>query len=297
MSDSEEDTDISESELESYAESCYDQLMLEGKMVKVPEDSYHCPYCCGKKRQTFSFNALLQHASGVSQGSNRRGTRDRGNHLGLKKYMQTAINGESSSGIILDRDECVLNEIFVWPWVGVMANISVGESGSKLRDELTKKGFNPVRVIPLWNFNGHSGYAIVEFKTDFLGLFDALKFEKAYEACHQGKREYCGISEKGDKIYCWVARDDDFHSQNKIGDYLQKNGNLKTIEQYHKEEKNKNSRQISKLTNTVEDQKMHIRDIETKYKETCISLCRLTSEKDEMVQAFDKGLYNFHNWL
>lgn len=293
MSDSEEeDTDISESELESYAESCYDQLNQGGQMMKVSEDSYNCPFCCGKKKQTFSFNALLQHAAGVSQGSSKRRTKDRGKHLGLKKYMQRANNGESSSGNIVDKDERELNEVFVWPCMGVMANISVGESGSKLRDELTKKGFNPVRVNPLWNFKGHSGYAIVEFRNDFLGLFDALRFEKAYEACHQGKRNYFGIAEKGDKIYCWVARDDDFHSGNKIGDYLQKNGNLKTIAQYHQEEKNKNNRLVSKLTNTVEVQNMQIREIETKYKETYISLCSLISEKDEMVRAFDKGLYN-----
>ncbi|KAL8520367.1 hypothetical protein ACS0TY_011051 [Phlomoides rotata] len=285
MSESaEEDTDISESELESYAESCYDQLRLGGQMVNVSEDAYHCPYCCGKKKQTFSFKALLQHAAGVSQGSSKRRIRERGKHLGLEKYLQKAINGESSSGIIVNNQD----EVFVWPWVGVMANISVGESGSKLRDELTKKGFNPVRVHPLWNYKGHSGYAIVEFRNEFLGLFDALRFEKAFEAQHQGKGDYFGISEKGDKIYCWVARDDDFHSENKIGDYLRKNGNLKTIAQYHKEEKMKNSRLFSKLTNTVEVQNMHIREIETKYKETYISLCSLISEKDDMVRAFDQ---------
>ncbi|KAI3446101.1 hypothetical protein Pfo_002766 [Paulownia fortunei] len=296
----EEDTDISESELEGYADSCYDQLKQAGQTVKVSENAYKCPYCPGEKKRIFGFKDLLQHASEVSQGLPKRRTKDRGRHLGLMKYIQKEIDGESSSEIVMDKNElhgsCVLNELYVWPWMGIVANIPVhwkdgryvGESGSKLRDELTKKGFNPVRVQPLWNFRGHSGYAIVEFRNEWLGLSDALRFEKAYEANHQGKRDYFGVEEKGNKLYCWVARDEDFNSKNVIGDHLQKNGDLKTIVQYQEEETNKNSKLVSNLTNTVEVKNMHIKEMETKYKETSISLSCLISQKDEILRAFNE---------
>ncbi|KAK6159459.1 hypothetical protein DH2020_006773 [Rehmannia glutinosa] len=209
----------------------------------------------------------------------------------MMKYFQEEVNGESSSQIMMDNIE-----LFVWPWKGVVANMPVhwsngryvGESGSKLRHELTKQGFNPLRVHPLWNFRGHSGYAIVEFRNEWLGLSDALRFEKAYEANHQGKSDYFGVEGKGDKLYCWVARDDDFHAENVVGEYLRRNGDLKTIVEYQEEEKIKNSKLVSNLSNTVEAQNMRLREMETKYKETSISLSSLISEKDEMVQAFNE---------
>lgn len=88
---------------------------------------------------------------------------------------------------------------FVWPWVGLVANIPteveksgrrVGKSGSTLRDELTLKGFNPTRVQPIWNYKGHSGFALVEFTKDFEGFENAMKFERSYESYRHGKRDW-----------------------------------------------------------------------------------------------------------
>ncbi|PSS14241.1 Protein INVOLVED IN DE NOVO like [Actinidia chinensis var. chinensis] len=49
-------------------------------------------------------------------------------------------------------------EQYVWPWMAVVANLPVeckdgrpvGESGRKLREEWISKGYNPVKVRPLW---------------------------------------------------------------------------------------------------------------------------------------------------
>ncbi|KAL6526112.1 hypothetical protein OROHE_015636 [Orobanche hederae] len=203
------------------------------------------------------------------------------------EIMMTDRNEKSSSAI---------KELFVCPWKGVVANIPiqwengryVGESGSKLKHELTKQGFNPLRVHPLWNFKGHSGYAIVEFKSDWIGLSDALRFEKAYEANHQGKRDYFEVEEWGVKLFCWVAREDDYHSGNVIGDYLKRNSDLKTIVEYQEEERNKNRMLVATLSNTVEAQNMRLVEMETKYKETSISLSSLIGEKDEMIRHFNE---------
>lgn len=193
------------------------------------------------------------------------------------------------------------DQLYVWPWMGVVANIPVqwkgrrcvGESGSRLRDELTKEGFSPVRVHPLWNFKGHSGYAIVEFTRGWLGLCDALRFEKAYEALHQGRRDYFGVGDKGDKLYAWVARDGDFNSDNVVGDFLHKNGDLKTIAEYQKEEKIKDSKLVSQLTSTLHVQNTRLKEMENKYKETSVSLSSLISQKDDMVRVFNEGIYSF----
>lgn len=77
--------------------------------------------------------------------------------------------------IVNDRSEKVAkNQLFVWPWMGIVANIAtefkggrcIGNIGSKLRDEFTLKGFHPLKVQSLWNRYGHSGFSIVEFSKD-----------------------------------------------------------------------------------------------------------------------------------
>ncbi|KAL3614097.1 hypothetical protein CASFOL_042171 [Castilleja foliolosa] len=201
------------------------------------------------------------------------------------------------------------NERFVWPWKGVVANIPVqwekgryvGESGSKLRDELIKRGYNPIRVHPLWNYRGHTGYAIVEFKNDWIGLSNALRFEKDYEAIGQGKSDHYRAEEKGNRLYCWVARKDDYELIHPVGDYLKKNGDLKTIREYQEEEERKNGKLVASLSNRVESQDMRLKEMEAKYKETLISFNTLIDEKDEMVRFFneerEKLQKNAHNHL
>lgn len=97
-------------------------------------------------------------------------------------------------------------EKFVWPWVGIVANIPtevessgrrVGKSGATFRDELTLKGFNPTRVQPIWNYKGHCGFALVEFTKDFEGFENAMKFERSYESERHGKRDW----EKGKSLF------------------------------------------------------------------------------------------------
>ncbi|KAL5160455.1 Factor of DNA methylation 1 [Glycine soja] len=62
---SEEDSDISESEIEEYAEKPYEQLRAGKYKVKNLNGTLRCPYCAGKKKQEFKYKDLLQHASGV----------------------------------------------------------------------------------------------------------------------------------------------------------------------------------------------------------------------------------------
>ena len=50
---SEEETDISESELEGFADKCYEQLMNGSLKVKVSDEKYRCPNCPGKKKQGY----------------------------------------------------------------------------------------------------------------------------------------------------------------------------------------------------------------------------------------------------
>ncbi|XP_023519693.1 protein INVOLVED IN DE NOVO 2-like [Cucurbita pepo subsp. pepo] len=192
-----------------------------------------------------------------------------------------------------DRDQ-----LFVWPWMAIVANIQteihagrrVGESGSKLRDEFMRQGFNPLKVHPLWNRFGHSGYAVVEFNKDWDGFRNALMFENSFEVDHQGKKDYNVSRDRGKKLYGWVARDDDYNSKSVFGDYLRKNGDLKTVSGKEAEDNSKALRLVSNLTNTLENKNLHLKEITHKVLETNASLNNMMEQMDETVKIYNDNI-------
>ncbi|TXG49800.1 hypothetical protein EZV62_025675 [Acer yangbiense] len=163
------------------------------------------------------------------------------------------------------------SEKFVWPWRGILVNIptrwgddgrSVGEScGSKLRDEFITRGFNPKRVVPLWNYRGHSGTAIVEFNKDWPGLQNAMSFEKAFEANYHGKKDWYVPNKEKSGLYAWVARPDDYNLNNIVGENLRKLWDRKTISEMMEEEAWKQHQLVSNLRNLIEVKNKHLEEM------------------------------------
>ncbi|XVE59257.1 hypothetical protein DITRI_Ditri05aG0031500 [Diplodiscus trichospermus] len=186
--------------------------------------------------------------------------------------------------------------MFVHPWKGIIANIPttvqngkhVGESGRRLRDDLTEEGFNPLRVHPLWDRHGHSGFAIVEFKKEWDGFNNAIMFEKSFEVKHRGKKDYLSSRRQRDKLYAWVAREDDFHSKGLIGDYLRRNGDLKTVSSKEAEDRRKTSKLVTTLSSTLKNKELCLKEMEHKYMEASQSFSTLMEQKDEMIKAYNE---------
>ncbi|XP_022765143.1 protein INVOLVED IN DE NOVO 2 isoform X1 [Durio zibethinus] len=301
---SEDDSDISESEMEEYEDKSYEKLKNGKYNIKVSEEKYTCPYCPKRKKQDYLYKDLLQHASGVgNSNSDKRSIREKANHLALAKYLEKDLVAVgSSSKPVAEEDPlsgCDHDEKIVWPWTGVVVNIptqrsedgrSVGESGSKLRDELIRRGFNAIRVHPLWNYRGHSGTAVVEFRKDWPGLHNALSFEKAYEADHHGKKDWAANNDVKCGLYAWVARADDYKSSSIIGEHLRKTSDLKTISDLMEEEARKQDRLVSNLTNIIETKNKHIKEMEERCSETSKSLEVLMEEKDNLLQAYNEEI-------
>ncbi|XP_052204646.1 protein INVOLVED IN DE NOVO 2-like isoform X2 [Diospyros lotus] len=300
-----EDTDISESEIEEYEKKSYEVLKSGKHQVKVSDEAFSCPYCTKKRKRDFQFKELLQHATGVGtcNNSKKRTARDRANHLALAKYMEKDLGSVAgpSQPVAEESDalaDCNRDEMFVWPWTGIVVNLPtqwkdgryVGESGSKLRDQLIRRGFNPIRVHPLWNYRGHSGTAAVEFNKDWPGFNNAMSFEKAYEADHLGKKNWNASKDKGTDLYAWVARADDYNSNCIIGDHLRKIGDLRTISDIMAEEDRKASKLVSNLTNLIEEKNKHLAEMESKFSETSNSLTKLIEEKDRLHQSYNEEI-------
>ncbi|KAL3650142.1 hypothetical protein CASFOL_006545 [Castilleja foliolosa] len=298
-----EDTDISDSETEEYVEKAYEQLKNGKRQVKISDQAYTCPYCTTKKKRDFQYKDLLQHATSIGKSaSQKRNPRDRTNHLALAKYLETDLPANAGPSNPPDEADALANhdhdEMFVWPWTGIVVNIPTyfkdgkyaGESGSKLRDQLAERGFNPTRVRPLWNYQGHSGTAIVEFHKDWSGFTNAMSFEKFYDANHHGRRNWLAENEMKTDLYGWVARGDDYILPNIVGENLRKIGDPRTLSDIMEEEARKTNKLVGNLTNVIEAKKMHLLEMETKFEETESSLQKLITEKDDLHQAYNEEI-------
>ncbi|MBA0748282.1 hypothetical protein Gogos_005125 [Gossypium gossypioides] len=269
-------------------------------IVKASDETYTCPYCPEKK--IYRYLDLVQHASGVGNSSSARRTPImKANHLALAKYLEKGLVPLVSSLKPAAQEDplsgCDHDEKIVWPWTGIVVNIptrksedgrTVGESGSKLRDELIRRGFNPIRVRPLWNNCDHSGIAVVEFRKDWSGLHNALSFENAYEADRRGKKDWGANNDVKYGLYAWIARADDHKSSSIIGEHLRKTSDIKTISKLMEEEARKQDRLVSYLTNILETKNKHLKEMEAMCSVTSESLKVLMEEKDNLLQAYNK---------
>lgn len=305
---SDEDTDISESEINEYEEESYEKLKNGSLLVKNSDETFNCPYC-KKRKRSYLYKDLLQHASGVGQScSQKRSAREKANHLALAKYLQNdlmPVDGPSKpvdvQSELVDEGKPLVNqdEQFVWPWIGIVVNIPtrraedgrcVGASGSKLRDDYRAKGFNPVRVNPLWNFRGHSGTALVEFNKSWPGLDNALAFERYYESDHHGKKDWYAETEQKSGLYAWVARVDDYKLNNIIGETLRKMGDVKTIPELMEEEARKQDKLVSNLTNIIEIKNKHLKEMEVRCSETALHMDIAMGETDKLMQSYNEEI-------
>lgn len=300
------ETEIIKSDLEDYEYRCYNELKNGRLKVKTSNSTYRCPYCPEKSKTNYSFKELLQHAARISRESRSSSLKEKARHLALERYIKRYLdlNDRSEPPPKIDchvrmHDCDDQDQLFVVPWMGILANIKttldgnrhVGESGSKLRNELTRDGFNPVKVHPLWNRMGHSGFAIIEFNKDWTGFKDAMSFEKSFEVKHCGKRDYYGEKNQREKLFGWVAREDDYKSRGVIGDYLRRNGDLKTVSELESEDQRKKEKLVSNLTNTLVTKNECLKEIASRFIETSVSLNKLVEQKDEMINYYNEGIF------
>ncbi|XP_078176544.1 factor of DNA methylation 5-like [Carex rostrata] len=294
-SDSEE-SEVSESEIDDYAEKAYSKLKEGGFKVKCGDSAYKCPFCTGKKKQAYNFKDLLQHATGI--GASNRKAKEKATHRALAKYMKIDLADPSLSLQMVvfeprappsrDRDEK-----FVWPWKGVVVNVPtefkdgrhVGESGNRLKEQLSR--FNPLRVHSLWNYKGHTGNCIVEFSKDWNGFKDAMSFENHFEAERLGKRDWKQRKSSTDELYAWVAREDDYSGVGPIADHLRKNGDLRTVNDLSVAESRKTNQLVTDLAKQIDAKNQHLLELECKYNETTLSLGNMMEQREQLFVTYN----------
>lgn len=291
MDYSSEESDISESEIEEYAEKPYEQLRAGKYKVKNLNGTLRCPYCSGKKKQEFKFKDLLQHASGVGKGSANRSAQQKANHLALAKYLTTDLADEADQILRPVLTQAVnppvqQEENYVWPWTGIIVNIKTNmhDSGYWLK-EFAK--YKPVDFHIFSIDGGLTAQAVIEFNKDWNGFTNSSDFEKSFENTNHGKKDWNATELKpSSNIYGWVAREDDYQCGGPIGEYLRNKGRLRTVSDIVQEASESSKSIVENLANEIDITNENLNKMQYKYNETTMSLSRMLEEKDKLQSAF-----------
>ncbi|KAG8379731.1 hypothetical protein BUALT_Bualt07G0119900 [Buddleja alternifolia] len=294
-SSSDEESDISDSEINEYKVKPYELLKAGTYKVKGPNGSLRCPFCAGKKKQDYLYNHLYQHAIGVAKGS-AKSAKQRANHLALSTYLETELANEAEplpqKTAPAPAAEPEKNELYCWPWVGIIVNI-VNEpkngNGVDSSDYWLKKfsKYKPLEIELFWDDHRRTAQAVVRFDNDWTGFKNAIEFEKSFEADGKSKKEWDDRkTSPGSNIYGWFAREGDYESEGHVGDYLRRKGELKTISDLIQEATKDRNKIVGNLVNEIDLKNENLDQLQIKYNEKTLSLSRMLEEKDELHRCF-----------
>ncbi|XP_062089977.1 factor of DNA methylation 1-like isoform X2 [Humulus lupulus] len=289
--------------INDYDNKLYEQLRAgKGKYkLKCLNGTLKCPFCVGKKKQFNKFKDLLQHASGVAKVAANRSAQEKANHLSLANYLQDELANEEDliqqlvSTSVPEHDKEA--ELYAWPWTGIIVNIvSKGKGELTLLDSdywLAKFAkYRPSKAQTFWNGNNPTAEVIIEFNDDWIGYNNVNEFEKKFEKDGFSKRHWINASEMhhGSNIYGWCARADDYNSEGPIGEYLRKNGELKTVSDIVNEDEatQKKLNVLAHLSNENDMLTEDLAELEYKCNEAALSLSRVIDEMKKAEQTFSE---------
>lgn len=302
---SDEESEISESEIDDYSETPY--LLLQNGSYKVKVNGQlRCPFCSGKKKQDYKYKELYAHASGVSKGSASRSAKQKANHLALAKYLENELAGHAEPVPPppvpqLDETEPNPGDVYVWPWMAIVVNpLQETDDKEVLLDSaywlkrLSK--FKPIEVNAFWVEQDSIVGVIAKFNSDWSGFASATELEKEFENEGYSKKEWTERSgDPESKAYGWCARAEDYNSQGPIGEYLSKEGKLRTVSDISQEKTQDRNIVLDELSKIIAMTNEDLNKVQYSYNKTAMSLQRVLDEKKNLHEAFADGIYGHTN--
>nr|GEU44511.1 factor of DNA methylation 4-like [Tanacetum cinerariifolium] len=300
MSQSRKATSINDPELEKYKDGYYRDLR-DGRFKVWHTDEILKCFC--PESRDYSHSDLLRHANRIVKDSRSAMLQDKARHLGLVEYLKRNHNAKnkglnSAIEIITPKQE-TNEERFVWSWKAVVANIPVesrygkysGDNGKKLKEKWEKHGYHPLKVHAPWSRQGHSGLAVVEFGSKLDQFSNALKFVKDFEVNKCGTNDYRDQGRcKDDKMYAWMATDEDYNSTGLVSDYFKKNGDLKTLSAVQKDIVAKNTKVILGFETLIDEKSKKTEEIKSEISRTYSELVTVRKQKEITTENFKRGL-------
>ncbi|KAF3785468.1 hypothetical protein EJ110_NYTH27855 [Nymphaea thermarum] len=206
--------------------------------------TFKCPFCLGKKKQDYQYKEILQQANGVrnSPKSLEKTAKHRALEMilmegakQLKPSEPPMIDSRPPKHVKLEHKE----EIFVWPWMAIVAHITTAleneayVTNGKLKAQFSE--FSPTKVTFMWDALGIRGMC-------------AISFEKSFELRCRGKTEWIESKKCDSSMYAWLVQEDDYHNSDDYVKMQLHRGDLKTISELQHEEEPKKNTLIDELT-------------------------------------------------
>ncbi|KAK6153771.1 hypothetical protein DH2020_013410 [Rehmannia glutinosa] len=293
-SDEGSSSDISDSEITEYKEKPYRLIKAGTYKIKGPNGTLRCPFCAGKKKQDYQAYHLLQHAIGVAKGSAR--AKQRANHLAAATYLETDLASEVDTvpqrAIPPPAPKPEQNELYIWPWVGIVASIRNEPKNDNREDScdywLNKfSKYKPSGIEIFQDVDKGTAQVVVGFDNDWTGFKNAMEFEKSFEAQGHSRKDWIDRKNSpGSSIYGWFGREDDYKSEGPVGDYLRRKGELKTISDLVQEATKDRNKIVSTLVNEIDLKNENLDQLQIKFNEKSLSLNRMLEEKEDLHRIF-----------
>ncbi|KAM7254211.1 hypothetical protein ACFE04_031893 [Oxalis oulophora] len=174
------------------------------------------------------------------------------------------------------QDDC-----YVWPWMAIVVNIATESNNIDYWQHKFAK-YNPQEVHILQN-----EIAVIKFVPDWNAFMKVTDFEKVFETENRGRKDWNLVKENpGPGTYGWCARADDFGLDGPVGEYLRKEGKLRTIADIVQENTQGRNSIVADLTSKIDETNESLTEMHYKYNEKTLSLSRVFVERDRLHAAF-----------
>ncbi|XP_052622480.1 factor of DNA methylation 4-like [Lactuca sativa] len=314
MTELKQETIISDLEFEEYKSKYYKQLREHKVKVLSSENTFKCPHCFESKE--YSYKDLCRHACIIARESRSADLKEKAKHMALEEYLERYFDSKfkdsessSKSNDLEENSDKIMRgnskeELVVWPWMAVVANIPVeyeddsylydgflGDMAKNLKDEWIKQGYKPLKVYPLWSWFGYSGFALVKFGKELEDFNNAMRFVNDFEVKKHGRKDWNDSNKcKDDKLYAWIARDEDYFSNDHVGDFLRKNWALKTLSEIEKEIEIKSPKLVMELESLLDDMSKKSREIQCQVSMANSHIASVMKQNDMLIENYNKDL-------
>ncbi|CAO2199881.1 unnamed protein product [Urochloa humidicola] len=298
---SDESSELSETDIDDYAEKSYLDLKSGKLVARLGTDRFRCPFCPGKKKQDYRYNELLQHA--VAVGASNRAAKVKANHQALAKLLKE--DHADAAATLPPRQAVALSnppkpvkdqEVFVWPWMGILANVPAEQTqggGAIVMKQLAE--FKPLQYTAVYGASGYTGYGIVLFSKDWIGFKNALAFQHLFKSQRLGKMDWKETRQHGNYVFGWLAKEEDYRSDDPVGTFLSANGDLKTVSDLEQEMSSKTDNLIATLTQQITAKSKYVQELECKWNQMNLSLQRAMEEGDLLRKRYNEEMRNMQS--
>ena len=195
-------------------------------------------------------------------------------------------------------DDCISDEsvqdqeVFVWSWMGILTNVPAEQTqgnggGAILMKQLAD--FNPVQITAVDGADGYTGYVIVLFTKDWTGFKNALAFHNYFESQRLGKLDWKEIKQHVEYVFGWLAKQEDYKSDDPVSRFLSANGGLKTVSELEQDMSSKTDNFIANLTQHITTQSKYLQELEWKCNQMNLSLQKVMEESDILQKRYNEG--------